>query len=190
MHTLLLHAHLPPNFWVEALHIVIHPLNLTPFIFINNEILYTKLFQKPPTYTHLQVFGCSCYPHIPKPYKLAPRSTPCIFIRYPSNHRGYRCCDLATRKIIISHYVIFYELSFPFRFMTPNQASSFSFLDNFVAQSPRSHEFLTSSIPTTQDVTTPPPSPLGPSNTTHNPPSPLGSPIPPPEPLRNPSSPI
>lgn len=47
-------------------------------------------------------------------YKLAPRSTACVFLGYPSSHKGYCCLDLSTRRIIISHHVVFDETCFPF----------------------------------------------------------------------------
>jgi hypothetical protein len=48
------------------------------------------------------------------PHKLSPRSTPCIFLGYSDHHKGYRCLDLHSNKIIISRHVVFDETSFPF----------------------------------------------------------------------------
>ena len=56
-----------------------------------------------------------------RPNKLSPRSTRCVSLGYPSKHRGYRCLDLHTRKIIISRHVTFDENSFPYS--TPNTSS-------------------------------------------------------------------
>ncbi|GJT83636.1 ribonuclease H-like domain-containing protein [Tanacetum coccineum] len=99
--TLLFQAHLPPVFWVKALHMAAYLLNLIPSSAIQNEIPCTKLFNKQPDYSRLRIFGCLCYPHLHSPYKLAPRATPCIFLGYPAYHRGYRCLDLSTNKIIM-----------------------------------------------------------------------------------------
>ena len=49
------------------------------------------------------------------PHKLAPRSTACVLLGYPTDHRGYRCFDLDTRRVITSRHVTFDENSFPFR---------------------------------------------------------------------------
>ncbi|GKB25397.1 ribonuclease H-like domain-containing protein [Tanacetum coccineum] len=127
--TLLFQAHLPPTFWVEALHMAAYLLNLLPSSAIQNEIPCTKLFNKQPDYSRLRIFGCLCYPHLHSPHKLAPRATPCIFLGYPAYHRGYRCLDLSTNKIIISRHVTFDELQFPYGSITPLQPTSYTFLD-------------------------------------------------------------
>ncbi|XP_071695889.1 uncharacterized protein [Rutidosis leptorrhynchoides] len=127
--TFLFQAHLPPTYWVEALHMAAHLLNILPSSAINHDIPYTRLYKQKPNYTTLRVFGCLCYPHLHTTNKLAPRSTPCIFLGYPSNHRGYRCLDLATNRIILSRHVTFDETSFPFGSMNPTQPPSYDFLD-------------------------------------------------------------
>ncbi|GJR55106.1 ribonuclease H-like domain-containing protein [Tanacetum coccineum] len=81
--TLLFQAHIPLSYWVEALNIVAHLLNMLPSTAINNEIPFTKLYNQTPTYEHLRVFGCLCYPHVDVSHKLKPRSTPCILVTPP-----------------------------------------------------------------------------------------------------------
>jgi hypothetical protein len=73
------------------------------------------LFGSPPSYEHLRVFGCTCYPNSSSttPHKLSPRSTWCVFLGYSSDHKGYRCLDLSTNRLIISRHVVFDEASFP-----------------------------------------------------------------------------
>lgn len=51
----------------------------------------------------------------------------CVF-GIPSSHKGYRYHDLATRRIIISHHVVFDEFTFPFARESPIHDSSFDFL--------------------------------------------------------------
>ncbi|KAJ9566982.1 hypothetical protein OSB04_002948 [Centaurea solstitialis] len=128
--TLLFHAHLPPTYWVEALHMAIHLLNLLPSTAINLDTPHYRLYQKHPSYSHLRIFGCLCYPHLTTPHKLGPRSSPCVFLGYPSLHRGFRCLDLSTKRIIISRHVTFDESIFPFGSVTPNDPPSYSFLDD------------------------------------------------------------
>lgn len=49
---------------------------------------------------------------------------------YPSSHKGYRCLDLSTRRIIIQRRVVFDEFSFPFAWDAPGPQSSLDFLLN------------------------------------------------------------
>ncbi|GKA11049.1 putative reverse transcriptase domain-containing protein [Tanacetum coccineum] len=54
--TLLFQAHLPPTFWVEALHMAAYLLNILPSTAINNEILHTRIFKTTPNYADLRCF--------------------------------------------------------------------------------------------------------------------------------------
>jgi histone deacetylase 1/2 len=115
--TLLFHAHLPPRFWAEALHTATYLLNLRPCRPRAYSTPHELLFQRPPEYQHLRVFGCLCYPNTSATaiHKLAPRSVACIFLGYPSDHRGYRCYDPTSGRILISRHVRFDESVFPYR---------------------------------------------------------------------------
>ncbi|KAL4561507.1 hypothetical protein LXL04_033674 [Taraxacum kok-saghyz] len=158
--TLLFHAHVPPQYWVEALHMAVYLSNILPSTTLNNTTPYHKLFNEPPKYDHLRVFGCLCYPHTVAPHKLAPRTTPCVFLGYPVQHRGYRCLDLETNKTFISRHVIFDETSFPFSSMTPVQSPSYCFLDHDLDDANSiSKSFLCSSSPSTDTHTSQPSSP-------------------------------
>ncbi|GKB16169.1 ribonuclease H-like domain-containing protein [Tanacetum coccineum] len=81
--TLLFQANLPPTFWVEALNMATHLLNILPSTAIANDIPYTRLYGKDPNYTLLRIFRCLCYPHLYPSHKLEPRATPSIFWDMP-----------------------------------------------------------------------------------------------------------
>jgi hypothetical protein len=127
--TLLIQASMAPSYWAEALAAATYLLNWRPSS-INHEIPYAWLHKTPPSYEHLLVFGCLCYPNLQatSPHKLAPRSIACVFLGYPSTHKGYRCLDLCTRRIIISRHVVFDEFVFPFAKESLIPASTFDFL--------------------------------------------------------------
>lgn len=93
--TLLFQALLSPTYWVEALHTAVHLLNILPSSSIQNKVPYTLLYHKEPSYSHLKTIGCLCFPNLNHSYlhKLAARSTPCLFLGYPTNHKGYRCLE-------------------------------------------------------------------------------------------------
>lgn len=82
--TLLLQAHLPSNFWLEALTTAVYLANRMPHSTLKFQVPYTLLFQSKPNYHFLKPFGCSCFPWL-KPYvanKLQPRSKSCVFLGY------------------------------------------------------------------------------------------------------------
>lgn len=87
--TLLLHASLPPTFWPHALQLATHLLNILPNKQLEFQSPLKILYQKDPSYTHLRVFGCLCFPLVPSTniHKLQARSSPCVFLGYPSNHQ-------------------------------------------------------------------------------------------------------
>lgn len=57
-------------------------------------------------------------------HKLAHRSSPCLFLGYPTTHRGYRCLELSSGKIILSRHVTFDEFSFPLATPSPSISPS------------------------------------------------------------------
>jgi hypothetical protein len=115
IHTLLIQASLPGRYWTEGLHTAAYP-NRLPTKAIQVVCPHIALFGSAPSYEHLRVFGCMCYPNIAAtaPHKLTHRSTQCVFLGSSSDHKGYRCLDFSTNRLIVSQHVVFDEDSFPF----------------------------------------------------------------------------
>jgi len=113
---LLFQASIPARYWVEGLHTATYLLNRLPTKAISTTSPYFTLHGVAPSYEHLRVFGCACYPNLSAKaaHNLAPRSTRCIFLGYSADHKGYRCLDLTTNNIVISRHVVFDEADFPF----------------------------------------------------------------------------
>ncbi|WVZ52585.1 hypothetical protein U9M48_003633 [Paspalum notatum var. saurae] len=109
-------ASLPARFWAESLYTATYLLNRLPSTASPAPTPHHALFGNPPRYDHLRVFGCACYPNTSAtaPHKLAPRSTRCVFLGYSPDHKGYRCFDLTSRRVLISRHVVFDESDFPF----------------------------------------------------------------------------
>ena len=132
MRTLLFQASMPPAYWAESLRTATYLFNLHPTKTLQNRTPHQALFGTPPSYAHLRVFGCRCYPNLSAtmPHKLAPRSTECVLLGFPDNHKGYRCLDLTTNRVITSRHVVFDEQQFPFTHDSPAPLSAYDFLDD------------------------------------------------------------
>ena len=78
------------------------------------------------------MFGCLCYPNLFVTFlhKLSPRSTPCLFLGYPSSYQGYRCLDVKTNKVIIARHIAFDETVFPYASHHVPQPEDYSFEDS------------------------------------------------------------
>jgi histone deacetylase 1/2 len=107
---------MPESFWVEALNNATHLINIRPSRAIGNQTPHFLLYSLHPTYDHLRVFGCLCYPNLyaTTPHKLAPRSVRCVLLGPPLEHKGYRCLDISSRRVFTSRHVQFDETIFPF----------------------------------------------------------------------------
>jgi hypothetical protein len=115
--TLLLHSVAPLSFWVEALNTATYVINSHPCRATGPVTPHQLLLGVPPHYDELRVFRCLCYPNTSatRTHKFSPRSVACAFLGYPSDHRGYRCYDLATGRVYTSRHVTLMEHFFPFR---------------------------------------------------------------------------
>jgi len=63
-----------------------------------------NLTSKKPNVSHLKVFGCIAYVHVPdeKKSKLHPKVENCIFIGYSLEEKGYRCFNPSTGREVAS----------------------------------------------------------------------------------------
>jgi histone deacetylase 1/2 len=127
--TLLIQASMPPIFWAEALSTATLLLNICPTKPLNLITPHEKLFNTTPSYDHIRVYGCLCFPNLSAttPHKLAPRSLPCVFIGYPTEHKGYRCYHIPTKRVYVSHHITFDETIFPFADGSATQSSLYKF---------------------------------------------------------------
>ncbi|RVW90944.1 Retrovirus-related Pol polyprotein from transposon RE1 [Vitis vinifera] len=61
---------------------------------------FELLYSKPPSYSHLRVFGCLAYAtNVHTSHKFDYCAMPSIFISYPIGQRAYKLFDLSTKKI-------------------------------------------------------------------------------------------
>jgi hypothetical protein len=64
-----------------------------------------------PDVSHLRVFGCKAFAHVPdeKRTKLESKSMPCVFLGYYEGTKAYRFMCVETKRIIKSRDVMFIE---------------------------------------------------------------------------------
>lgn len=106
---------MPIKYWDEAFRTMGFLINRLPTPTLDGKSTIQVLFNIPPDYSILRVFGCACYTNT-RPFnshKLNFHSIPSTFLGYNLNHEGYKCLD-PNGKIIISKDVIFDKLAFPF----------------------------------------------------------------------------
>jgi hypothetical protein len=104
---------LPNYFWAEALATAVYIMNRTPTAAVHGMTPEEKFTGKKPDVSHLRVFGCIAYVHVPdeKRSKLDPKAEKCIFIGYSSEQKGYRCFSPSTRKLQVSRDIVFDEMA-------------------------------------------------------------------------------
>jgi hypothetical protein len=116
LRSLLFQASILARYWVEGFHTTTYLLNRLPTKAVSTTSPYFALHGIAPSYEHLHMFSCACYPNLSAKaaHKLAPRCTIYIFLGYSTDHKGYRCLDLTNNNIIISRHIVFDEADFPF----------------------------------------------------------------------------
>ncbi|KAM1900185.1 hypothetical protein ACFX14_029161 [Malus domestica] len=175
--TLLAHSSFPTSFWDDAFHTANYLINRLPTKVLHNDSPFQKLFHKSPQYDFLKVFGCACFPYF-RPYnsnKLQFRSKRCVFLGYSLNHQGYKCLDMSTGKIFVSHHVVFDETCFPYKeSITPVSPSPTISTDTMTLDIGPSLPYRPQSPPIPPNPTPPP----LPSTVTPTPTPPLILPIP------------
>ena len=107
------------TYWTYAFAIAAYLINCMPTPTLHLSSPFDKLFESPPNYTKLWVFGCLYYLWF-RPYsqhKLDSCSTPCIFLGYSSTQSVYivylshhpissvdRLADALTKPLAWSHF--------------------------------------------------------------------------------------
>lgn len=108
---MLSHAKLPKLFWGEAMRTAVDLINLSPSAPLDGDVPERVWTGKDVSYSHLKVFGCKTFVHIPKDErsKLDGKSKECIFLGYGHEEFGYRLWDPKDKKVIRSRDVVFFE---------------------------------------------------------------------------------
>lgn len=167
--SLMFQSKLPLSYWTNCVLTATHLINRTPSAILNNQTPYYLLFQKPPNYNHLKVFGCLCFAStiISNRGKFQSRATKCLFLGYPPNIKGYKLLNLLTLKTFGSRNVVFHESIFPS--ISKDVHTPFVFPDYpQVYDSISSTPVPITSVPITSVLATSLPQTSNPTNTNNN----------------------
>ncbi len=89
---------LPNYFRAKVVSTAIYIMNRTLITIVRGMTREEKFTSKKPDVSHLRVFGCIAYVHVPneKRSQLDPKAEKCIFIGYSLKQKGYRCFNPST----------------------------------------------------------------------------------------------
>ena len=105
-------ARLGLEFWAEAVGTACYLVNISPSSVLDDKTPQEVCIGKKLSLTHLKVFGCEAYVHVPKENvsKLYKKVEECIFIGYKDGLKGYNLWKLETKNIMYIQYVVFREI--------------------------------------------------------------------------------
>ena len=108
------HAGLSNEYWAEAVATAVYLKNRTTSAVKEGMTPYEKWYKRKPDISHLKVFGCVAYAHIPdcERRKLDKKAEKLHFVGYCKNSKGYRLLDEKTRTIVKRRDVTFNESNF------------------------------------------------------------------------------
>eukprot|EP00253_Pinus_taeda_P024252 PITA_24252 len=103
--------HLPNDYWAEAVNCAVYILNRCPTKVVMNRVPEEAWSGRKQGVTHMRVFGCVAYAHIPNQLrrKLDSKGDKCIFIGYNEESKTYMLYIRSTKKFFISRDVQFIQ---------------------------------------------------------------------------------
>lgn len=113
--SMLAHAKLADHLWAEAVAAAAYVKDRTPTAsFKESATPYERWYEKKPNVSHLKVFGCIAYAHIPdsRRQKLDKKAEKFRFVGYSMESKGYRLLDDKALNIVVRRDVVFNEKDF------------------------------------------------------------------------------
>jgi len=113
VYALMADNNMPHHYWAKAVTTAVYIMNRTPTTIVHGMTPKEKYSGRKPNLSHLKVFGCIAYVHVPDELrtKLDPKAEKCVFIGYSLEQKGYKCYNPVTRKMKVSRDVVFDEMS-------------------------------------------------------------------------------
>ena len=109
--SMLKEKHFPNDYWAEVVACATYILNRCPTKSIQNIVVEEASSGRKQNVTHMRVFGCMTYAHVPDELrkKLDNKGEKCIFVGYNDESKAYKLYNPSTKKVIISKDVYFIE---------------------------------------------------------------------------------
>jgi len=108
-------ACIPQSWWEFAVMHATHVYNRTPMRRLKWDTPYTLLNGKAPDVSHLKVFGCGAYVHIPKETRangLAPKSKLMAYLGHTEGIKAFKFMHLSNNTLYHSTTALFDETLF------------------------------------------------------------------------------
>lgn len=111
MRAMMIDAKCDNRMWAEAANTAVYLINRSPTSKLHGMTPEEKWSGTKPDLSHLRVFGCPAYAHIPvqKRKKLDVKSKLYTFVGYCELTKGYRLIDPETHKLVVACSVEFLE---------------------------------------------------------------------------------
>lgn len=92
---------LPQTFWAEALSTAVYLRNRSPTKSLPETTPFEVWSGEKPDVSHLRVFGCNAYSHVPRDErgKVDSKTKKCWMLGYGSTTKGYRLYDRNRKKV-------------------------------------------------------------------------------------------
>ena len=151
---MLSHAHLEKEYWAEAIATAAYVRNRLPTSSLQGDITpYEKWYGRKPDISHLRVFGCTAYAHIPdqRRQKLDVKTEKLRFVGYSIASKAYKLFNVQTRKMVIRRDVVFNETDFECETTNTRQVSTKVEVDLEIQEN-----VSTNNASTTQELSTRP----------------------------------
>ena len=103
--------HFPNEYWGEVVAIAVYIMKQCSTNSVKNKVPQEAWIGMNHNISHLKVFGCVAYAHVPNELrkKLYKKGQKCIFVSYSEDSKAYKLYDPIARKLIISRDVQFVE---------------------------------------------------------------------------------
>ena len=107
--SMLKEKHFPNEYWAKVVNCAVYILNRFPTKAVMNRVSEEAWSGTKQFVTHMKVFGCVAYAHVPDQLrkKLNNKGENCIFVGYNDESNTYKLYNPFTKKVIINRYVYF-----------------------------------------------------------------------------------